>query len=75
MQQANRPGRSTEGAIGWHTFRRTFATLLELAGCGLKVMQELMRHSTPTMTLSKYAQAITPAKRNAQTLLAAQLGV
>ncbi|WP_399257320.1 tyrosine-type recombinase/integrase [Terriglobus albidus] len=64
-----------EKQIGWHTFRRTFATLLESAGVGLKVTQELMRHSTPTMTLSKYAQAVTPAKREAQTLLAAQLGV
>lgn len=52
--------------IGWHTFRRTFATLLESSGAGLKTLQELMRHSTPTVTLGIYAQAVTEDKRNAQ---------
>jgi integrase len=53
-------------SIGWHTFRRTFATLLESSGAGLKTLQELMRHSTPTVTLGIYAQAITEDKRTAQ---------
>jgi integrase len=52
--------------IGWHTFRRTFATLLESSGAGLKTLQELMRHSTPTVSLGLYAQAVTEDKRNAQ---------
>ncbi|HEX3374540.1 MAG TPA: tyrosine-type recombinase/integrase [Edaphobacter sp.] len=52
--------------IGWHTFRRTFATLLESSGAGLKTLQELMRHSTPTVTLGLYVQGVTQDKRNAQ---------
>jgi integrase len=37
--------------IGWHTFRRTYSTLLRATGAELKVMQELMRHSTIRVTL------------------------
>ena len=57
--------------IGWHTFRRTCATLLHSSGASVKVTQELMRHATPVMTLGTYAQAVTNDKRNAQDLLAA----
>lgn len=52
--------------IGWHTFRRTFSTLLKANGEDIKVVPELLRHATVKMTLEVYAQAITPAKRNAQ---------
>lgn len=53
--------------IGWHTFRRTYATLLRATGAELKVMQELMRHSTIRVTLDTYTQAVTTEKRAAQT--------
>jgi integrase len=52
--------------IGWHTFRRTFTTLLKAKGEDVKVVQELLRHATVKMTLEVYAQAVTPAKREAQ---------
>ena len=52
--------------IGWHTFRRTFSTLLKANGEDIKVVQELLRHATVKMTLEVYAQAVTPAKRDAQ---------
>jgi integrase len=55
-----------EKRIGWHTFRRTYATLLRSVGTEFKVMQELMRHSSFRSTLDVYAQAITPAKHAAQ---------
>ncbi|PYX53017.1 MAG: hypothetical protein DMG76_27220, partial [Acidobacteria bacterium] len=55
-----------EKRIGWHTFRRTYATLLRSVGTEFKVMQELMRHSSLRSTLDIYAQAITPAKQAAQ---------
>jgi integrase len=45
--------------IGWHTFRRTYSTLLRATGAELKVMQELMRHSTIRVTLDTYTQAVT----------------
>jgi integrase len=35
-----------EKRVGWHTFRRTYATLLRSVGTEFKVMQELMRHSS-----------------------------
>jgi integrase len=57
--------------IGWHTFRRTFATLLQSSGATVKTSQELMRHSTPVMTLGTYAQAVTSDKREAQDRIAA----
>jgi len=53
--------------IGWHTFRRTYSTLLRATGAEPKVMQELMRHSTIRVTLDTYTQAVTTEKRAAQT--------
>jgi len=48
--------------IGWHSFRRTFATLLKGSGEDVKTTQELMRHANSRLTLDVYAQALTPAK-------------
>lgn len=59
--------------IGWHTFRRTFSTLLKANGEDIKTMQELLRHATVKMTLEVYAQAVTPAKRKAQSKVAGML--
>jgi integrase len=58
--------------IGWHTFRRTFATLLA-SRTDVKTLQELMRHATPSVSLGIYAQAITEEKRNAQDRVAGLL--
>ena len=52
--------------IGWHTFRHTYSTLLRSTGAELKIMQELLRHSTIRVTLDIYTQAVTSEKRNAQ---------
>lgn len=52
--------------VGWHTFRHTYSTLLKSTGADLKVMQELMRHASVVLTLDHYTQAMTPAKRAAQ---------
>ena len=57
--------------IGWHTFRRTLATLLQSSGASVKTTQELMRHSSPVMTIGTYAQAVTSDKRVAQSNVAA----
>ena len=46
---------------------RTYSTLLRATGAELKVMQELMRHSTVRVTLDTYTQAVTSEKRAAQT--------
>jgi integrase len=42
--------------IGWHSFRRTFATLLQGSGEDVKTTQELMRHANSRLTLEMYAQ-------------------
>lgn len=52
--------------FGWHTFRHTYSTLLRAAGVDIKVMQELLRHASCRVTLDTYTQAVTPAKRLAQ---------
>ena len=54
------------GKVGWHTFRRTVATLLVENGNDIKVVQELLRHANSKITLDLYAQAVTSAKRKAQ---------
>jgi len=52
--------------IGWHTFRRTYATLLKSSGADVKVVQESLRHANSRITLELYAQALTVDKRKAQ---------
>jgi integrase len=51
--------------LGWHSLRRSYASLLLASGASLRVSMELMRHSTPDMTLATYAQAIGDEKRQA----------
>ncbi len=52
--------------VGWHTFRRTFASLLKKNGADVKVVQELLRHATITTTMNLYAQAFSDQARSAQ---------
>lgn len=52
--------------IGWHTFRRTYSSLLASTGNDAKVVQELMRHSKISTTMEVYAQAGMEQKRVAQ---------
>jgi integrase len=39
--------------LGWHSFRRTLATLLQSSGASVKTTQELLRHSSPVMTMAR----------------------
>jgi integrase len=52
--------------MSWHTFRHTFSSILKSNGEDVKVVQELLRHSTSRMTLDTYTQALSPQKRAAQ---------
>jgi len=52
--------------LSWHTFRHTFSSILKANGEDVKVVQELLRHSTSRMTLDTYTQALGPDKRAAQ---------
>lgn len=56
--------------IGYHSFRRSLATLLQSHGASVKVTQDLLRHASPVMTLGTYAKSVTADKRNAQDLIA-----
>ena len=70
LERHLRPAADTCGIrkqIGWHTFRRTLATLLKANGEDVKVVQEMLRHANCRITLDIYAQAVTPAKQAAQT--------
>jgi hypothetical protein len=48
------------------------STLLKASGADIKVMQELLRHASTRVTLDTYTQAVTPAKRAAQTAVVRQ---
>jgi integrase len=52
--------------IGWHTFRRTYASLLAASGADVKVVQELLRHANVSTTMNLYAQAYSLDARSAQ---------
>jgi len=52
--------------VGWHTFRHSFATLLKSNGEDVKTVQESLRHANSRISLDVYTQAVTPAKRDAQ---------
>lgn len=59
-----------EKKMSWHTFRHTFSSILKANGEDVKVVQELLRHSTSRMTLDTYTQALGPDKRAAQSKVA-----
>lgn len=54
--------------IGWHVLRHTFASHLAMRGVPLKVIQELMGHSTIQMTM-RYAHLAPEVARDAVRLL------
>ena len=50
---------SRKAPIGWHTLRRSLATLLISNGENVKVTQSRLRHTTPKITLELYAQTVS----------------
>jgi integrase len=59
--------------VGWHSFRRSYASILYANEENVKTTQELMRHSTPSVTMGVYAQGVTAHKRQAQERLASTI--
>lgn len=51
--------------LSWHTFRRTHATLLQLAGGSLKDAQAQLGHSNPWITAGIYIQPLPAHQREA----------
>lgn len=60
--------------IGWHTFRRTVATLMIAQGANVKVVQELLGHASPSTTMNIYVQAVDDDKRAAAVMLSTLFG-
>jgi len=61
------------GQVGFHTLRRTLASALVANGSDVRLVQELLRHSNPLITLDAYARSTTPAKIEAQGWVMQQL--
>jgi integrase len=59
--------------VGWHTFRHTFGTLVNMNGADVATTQALMRHANAGITMDRYVQAVTPAKREAQSRIVKML--
>jgi integrase len=53
-------------AFGFHTFRRTLASVLVANNVDPKVVQEVLRHQGIRTTLELYAKTVTPNKLAAQ---------
>ncbi|WP_263375311.1 tyrosine-type recombinase/integrase [Granulicella aggregans] len=69
MQNYIKPAAKKAGVmkcIGWHTFRRSLASILADKGENVKVVQELLRHANSSITMDLYQQAGADAKRQAQ---------
>jgi integrase len=58
-----------EKQVGWHTFRHTFGTLVNSNGADVATTQALMRHANASITMDRYVQSVTSAKREAQSRL------
>ena len=72
MEKHIRPAACRAGIqkrIGWHVFRHTFGTLVNSNGADVATTQSLMRHANASVTMDRYVQAITTAKREAQSRL------
>jgi integrase len=59
--------------IGWHSFRRTYATLLQSDGAAVKTTQDLLRHADAKTTMNSYAQSIPAERRAAQSKVASKI--
>jgi integrase len=69
MEKHVRPAAERAGIhkqIGWHTLRHTFGTLVKSEGADVATTQALLRHANVSITMDRYVQAVTPAKREAQ---------
>jgi integrase len=53
--------------VSWHTFRRTYTSLLTSNNENVKVVQELLRHGSVRITMDVYAQAKMQDKKECST--------
>jgi len=62
-------------SLRWHDLRHTYASLLLLQGENLKTIQELMGHSSITVTMDRYAHLSPAAAQEAADRLSETLGL
>jgi len=65
LERAGIPYRTAEGFADAHGLRHTFISELIRSGANSKVVQELARHSTITLTLDRYSHATEAELRKA----------
>lgn len=53
------------GAVGFHSLRHSFGTMLAAAGVHPKTAQQLMRHSDINLTMSRYTHVLRGQERKA----------
>jgi integrase len=69
MEKHIRPAAERAGIakrVGWHVLRHTFGTWVSSQGADVATTKALMRHANASITMDRYVQAVTPAKREAQ---------
>jgi integrase len=69
LRKVIRPAAQRAGVskhIGWHSFRRMLATLLQASGASVKATQDMLRHASSRLTMDLYAQSIPADQRAAQ---------
>lgn len=59
--------------LGWHMLRHTFGTLVKSQGADVATTQGLLRHANVSITMDRYVQAVTRAKREAQSRIVASI--
>ncbi len=59
--------------VGWHSLRHTFGTMVKSQGADVATTQALLRHANVSITMDRYVQAVTPAKREAQSRIVKSL--
>ena len=65
LERAGIPYKTAEGYADAHSLRHTYITELIRSGANPKVVQELARHSTITLTLDRYSHATEAELRKA----------
>jgi integrase len=69
LRKVIRPAAARAGIskhVGWHSFRRTLATLLQSYGASVKATQDMLRHASSRLTMDLYAQSIPEDRRKVQ---------
>jgi integrase len=68
-----RPAALTVGItkqFGWHSFRRSTASLLVSGGTSIRTTRDILRHASQAMTLGTYAQLVSSERMAAQQSIA-----